>query len=335
MRIFDCSNSTLRPEHRGFGGPVHNDIMRYLAKYAPMFGAEFVTNISNADVAITNDVFTPDVMASGLPRVKRMDGIFSRQDLIDRNSNLNEAAVLADHVIFISDYSKASFHILYPNLTLKAESVALNVADPEEFSPIPFDISSPKDINHLVWGCSATNWHRPEKRFEAILMLSKLLPADNQIMVLGDNRDLEGKGFNSLPDNVSVTGYLADYTEYSAHLEKCDVFANFSYKDPAPKTVCQAIACGLPVLFADSGGTGEIVQNCGIAIPEKDFICFEKDIPPISEKSMQAGLSSMLESLQTGRAYSSFLNRSIKAEFHQMLESYFSALNRAVSNVEF
>ena len=29
-KIFDCSNSKSRPQHRGGGGPIQNDIMRYL-----------------------------------------------------------------------------------------------------------------------------------------------------------------------------------------------------------------------------------------------------------------------------------------------------------------
>ena len=52
------------------------------------------------------------------------------------------------------------------------------------------------------------------------------------------------------------------------------------YKDPCPNTVIEAMSCGLPVLYSNSGGLRDIVsQDCGIGlrveIPGKKVILFQ------------------------------------------------------------
>ena len=43
------------------------------------------------------------------------------------------------------------------------------------------------------------------------------------------------------------------------------------YKDPCPNTVIEAMSCGLPVLYSNSGGLPEIVsQDCGIGLRVRD-----------------------------------------------------------------
>ena len=38
------------------------------------------------------------------------------------------------------------------------------------------------------------------------------------------------------------------------------------YKDPCPNSVIEAMSCGLPILYSNSGGLPELVNNrCGVA----------------------------------------------------------------------
>jgi len=49
--------------------------------------------------------------------------------------------------------------------------------------------------------------------------------------------------------------------------------------DPCPTAVIEAMACGLPVVYAASGGTPELVgDEAGIGVPHPDG--WEHDIPP-------------------------------------------------------
>ena len=55
VKIYDCSNSVHRPHHRGGGGPVNNDVMRYLMENADAYGCQYVQSPNLADVIVTND----------------------------------------------------------------------------------------------------------------------------------------------------------------------------------------------------------------------------------------------------------------------------------------
>jgi hypothetical protein len=134
MKIFDCSNSEKSLIGKGrLYGPKENDILKYLKQYASEFDHVFVHSPEGADVIFTNDIF-PEPFP-GKRKVKRMDGVFSRVDVIHRNETLNLAAQEADHVIFISKYSMESYFKLYDpdRCTLKSWSIIPNEVDPNVF----------------------------------------------------------------------------------------------------------------------------------------------------------------------------------------------------------
>jgi len=119
VNILDCSNSIERPAHRGGGGPIENDIIRYLWENAADYNCKFVAAPSQADVILTNDIFPSDLIGRGIPMVKRMCGPFWQRHLSSRNDVLNRAAQLADKVIFISQYSQRQYiHCFGDNLKI-------------------------------------------------------------------------------------------------------------------------------------------------------------------------------------------------------------------------
>jgi hypothetical protein len=100
---------------------------------------------------------------------------------------------------------------------------------------------------------------------------------------------------------------------------KSEAMINLSYRDPAPETVCQAVNCRLPVIFAFSGGTNEIVAK-GISIFDSLEIKFESETPSLDIVSMHKAWS----------AFKFFKNNLIneinydKNNFMSMVSSYFS-----------
>jgi len=272
-RVFDCSNSSSRPSNRGFGGPVMNEFVELMHKYASAYGFEFVDSADDADVIFTNDVFPPHVQNLDIPLVKRMDGIFWQSDLVQRNNAYIEAALMADMVIFITEYSKNSFDTLYNNEfhQLKDYAVATHWTDPTGLPKVDIsDIQIP-----TVFVAMATNWNRPEKRMNELIRFAST--HNVVIRLIGTSDGIE------LPPNIIPYGYLTSTDDITNVFSQSHAFINLTCKDAATKTVCTAINYGLPVLYAGSGGVSELVKEYGLGIEENNTIEVLDYIPQLDE----------------------------------------------------
>lgn len=243
IKIYDCSNSAARPPHRGKPGIVENTIVTILKKYAINYGCEFVDSPKDATVIFTNDVF--DKVYRDQYKVKRMDGIFLTPETYERNIPLINAAVEANHVIFISDYSLKTYKHNYSEDMLKKFSVVENWVDVDLFFPQ----EGSQNKNRLRFAACCTDWNRPEKRLNEIIKLAKL------------NKDIDfyifGECNINLPTNIFKIGFLPNFL-WAQCIRSFDGFINTSYRDACPKVVIEAIASGIPVLAAKSGGTVDL-----------------------------------------------------------------------------
>jgi glycosyltransferase involved in cell wall biosynthesis len=282
--------------------------MRSLQLYAKDFGVEYVSMPEDADVIITNDVFPSCILGLGKKLVKRMDGIYWDFPSLGRNESLNRAATQADLVIFISRYSQESFQTLYGGHRLKAQAVVLNQVDDRIFNQ---DIPAQRQGDKFVWTASASNWARPEKRFSGILQLAEVIDDDSIIQLIG-HCDC------AVPANVVKLGYKSDEYEVARILRNSNAFFNPSYRDAVPKVVCQAVACGLPVLFANSGGTHEAVV-AGLGIRDRKDIVLEEKTPDLNIDDMDYALAKFrwkyFKSLDEAEMH--------RPDFKGMLYSYF------------
>jgi glycosyltransferase involved in cell wall biosynthesis len=258
MKLFDCSFNDTAPQHRDVSnGPKNNDIMSDLKKYASEFSVEYVTSWKCADAIITNTTFPDYIKESNKIKVKRMDGIYWSSYEKNRNEVLNESAIIADLVIFISEYSKKSFHALYPNLILKNELVVLNGVDDNVFKPEDYK------THNFIWSANCSNWARPEKRFLDLMKFADYIKQYNEAIFL------IGQCEFAVPENVFKIGYINDYKIIADFINISAAFVNFSFRDAGCKCVAQAVACHKPVLYANSGGVPELVRNFGVGVYDK------------------------------------------------------------------
>jgi glycosyltransferase involved in cell wall biosynthesis len=322
-RIYDCSNSAERPSHRGGGGPVMNDVMRYLHENADLYYYEFVASPQEAQVIITNDVFPAAILGLGKPLVKRMCGPFWNVAYSTRNDVLNCAARQADKVIFISEYSRRQYFNDNGD-GLKSHCVVTHWVDPT----IYFDAGENKEPTFTLAAC-ATNWNRPEKRLNDLILLGTTLPQVQFIII--------GTVEQELPSNFVKMGYLDKPSEIAYILNTAHGFVNLSYRDPATKTVPQAISCGLPVLYADSGGVGEMVANpnhngpdFGTPIMDSHYFSPETEVPPLNLDAMIFSYNMFRHSYDTIKIHLETFNR--KLAFRKMLDGYFSAISSVLKD---
>jgi len=298
LRLIDVSNSPESSHGKDFG-PKENDVIRLLKEYSREFNSKFVNSMG--DIIITNDIFPSYVKDIDMPKIKRMDGIYWHNDYKYKNDSLNESAQIADHVIFISEYSKRALKTLYPDIKIKSSSVILNSADNRIFRPT----KQRNRVIHNVIAC-CTNWNRKEKRFDDLMQLAKLIP---ETMYLIGECDFE------VPPNVVKLGYIDNYDEINEHLNKCDMFINLSYRDAAPKVVCQASAVGLPILYADSGGVSEIVDR-GVPITDEKGIFFDDEVPSLDPADMLRSYNLLKQN------YNNYLGR-VRVNHLAMINNYY------------
>jgi glycosyltransferase involved in cell wall biosynthesis len=76
----------------------------------------------------------------------------------------------------------------------------------------------------------------------------------------------------AVADSISFSGRYRQ-EEAPAIYGAADAYVMTKYNDPCPNTVLEALACGLPVLYSNSGGVPELVgSDAGIGLD-----CGEED----------------------------------------------------------
>jgi glycosyltransferase involved in cell wall biosynthesis len=344
MKIYDCSNSeaSLKGKARLYG-PKENDILRYLKQYASEFGHVFVQNPNDADVILTNDIFPESF--SGKKKVKRMDGVFARTDVVHRNEALNQAAQEADHVIFISDYSRDSYFQLYDpdRKTLKGWTTIPNEVDPSVFYPDTRVVERKGKHTSFSYHpkrmiAIASDWSRPEKRLEDLIVLAEIAPEIEFVLVgkAPDNWPQQNvslyyngepvSGRIKYPKNITIKGYIDTPQGLARELREADGMVSFFYKDAYPKTMVQAKYCGLPILFAGSGGQNQM-GAAGIQVPDIGSISFHELVPRLNPVDISSAWQVFEFSFKVlKKAAMEWAVNDREVAFKSMLTRYFMAM---------
>ena len=313
-KFFDCSINELSNSlhNKESMGPLENDMMIDLGKYANYHGWERIYNYKQADLIITNGFYTDDILEwsnkNSIARIKRMDGIYYQNTFEYKNVIYNKAAKESNHVIFISHYSKDSLNILY-KFVPNNYTIVLNNVDDAIFYPIKHKNSNFSLIT------SASNWSRETKRFKNLLDLSKIIDKDDVINVIG-------RCDYDVPINMIKHGYIEDQHRMNNIIANSDIFVSLFFRDAGSKVTCQGVNCKLPILYSDTGGLPELVKTNGIAIREKDNLGFLDTIPELD-------IIDMLNKYKLiKKYYKDIVNNYKKREKYQdTLSEYFKIMN--------
>lgn len=127
----------------------------------------------------------------------------------------------------------------------------------------------------------ASVWDR-RKGLSDFLMLSKLLPKNQKVVLVGLNE----KQLNNLPENIIGIARTENLEEMVQLYSNALVFINPTYVDNFPTTNIEALACGRPVITYRTGGSSEAVDtNTGFVLEKKDIRGIVRKISEI--KSME------------------------------------------------
>lgn len=192
--------------------------------------------------------------------IHRIDGAavdYGRYDQADyRQARVN---TLADLTVFQSGYSRLAtrtkFHVIAQDGPLIP-----NPVDVRLFQPDPARVQSAGAPVRVANVSFSTN------RRKGTWQLGQLA---------AENPDVEfvlcGR-YPPLPElpNLKQMGTLTAH-ELAAVLTGCHLFLHLAENEACPNVVTEALASGLPVLYIDSGGTPELVGECGAPITLATF----------------------------------------------------------------
>lgn len=170
----------------------------------------------------------------------------------------NAAAVVAN-----SDGLKSLYEKAFPDLRA---SVIPNGIDTNDFQPVERDWNAPLSI-------ISVGRMIPRKGFELLLRACAALAKEGiefQCRLVGDGPE-EGN-LKALAHELGIQGRVIFHggmtrDEIAALLPACHAFVLPSYAEGMANAALEAMACGLPLLLTDVGGSRELVDGNGAVVP--------------------------------------------------------------------
>jgi|GEM_PF-1873990 len=224
-----------------------------------------------------------ELKSRGVPLVHRLDGrarsLVKNYDKDELNREIN---ALADWTVFQSEYVRR--HVTRPAETFfgTEEPVALDAARSsliyngvdrsvfnERVTPRAFDDGAELRFLHVAFTSNV------RKGVGDVVRLAELLRSNPRVRFVCLGRQAEdavwGVRLRRL-ENVTLLGATGDRETIAATMRGCSALLFPSRNDYCPNTVLEAMSCGLPVIYHDSGGTPELVRDeidaAGVAMSE-------------------------------------------------------------------
>ena len=159
---------------------------------------------------------------------------------------------LADHTIFQTEYCRTSF-VEHCGVTPKSWQVINNAVNPRFFFPA-HKSRKPGGVLRLV----AVSWSANRRKgFETLAQLSCLSRVE---VIFAGNwcPDIE-------PAEVRVVGVL-NSRELADLIRSCDAMVHAAWNEPCSNAIMESMACGLPIVYRDSGGNAELAKDYGVPL---------------------------------------------------------------------
>ena len=205
----------------------------------------------------------PTILSRGFARRQRKPVLVHRVDGVPHltrgkktKADIIQPAVnaLTDHTIFQSDFCRTSFHANCDRAP-KSWRVVKNAVDPRVF----FLPDQPCQLGRVL-SLVATSWSpNPSKGFSTLAAISRLPGV--QLTFAGNwCPDID-------PAKTRLVGTLHS-VKLAELLRSSDAMVHAAVNEPCSNSIVEALACGLPVMYRDSGGNRELAGDYGVALTE-------------------------------------------------------------------
>jgi glycosyltransferase involved in cell wall biosynthesis len=246
---------SIRPGWRGGGS---NSFADNMLRWARKQRIKPVWDIREADVAIViahrgvDESSLEAARRNGCLILHRIDehfGGFEHEGYLAKHARIQALNRFADITVFQSRFVAATAG---PALKPARYAVILNGGDPARFRPGWWAGS---EIGHVTWATI------PKKRLDRVAEAIEAFP--NERFRLVGNQEAVVSDFPAFrARNVRLRGKRSRW-QIAGEYRKMKLLYFPSEDDPCPNTVIEAILCGVPVCYHPSGGTPELVGDCG------------------------------------------------------------------------
>lgn len=171
---------------------------------------------------------------------------------------------------WLADLAKYSF---FKDKEIKVINNGINL---DIFKPIDSNFKKDNNIEdkYLILGL-AYDWNDPRKGLSDFIQISKTLPNNYQILLVGTNEEID----TMLPNNIISIHKTHSQEELAKLYTAADVFVSPTKADNFPTVNIEALACGTPVITYDAGGSKEsLTEKCGTYIKINDIETLQQKI---------------------------------------------------------
>lgn len=227
------------------------------------------------------------------------------------NNKIKNIYKNADYIFFQSKFCKDAAQYFLGN-NLNKNEILYNAVDLIKFKPTKKNTKK-LTFDFLITG--SIDDHLSYRLINIIKLFPQIIKKNNKFRLffygwLSKNTKklcLEMIKQNNLSKYIKINNtYLQ--IDAPAIYQKHEVYINLKYLDPCPNAVIEALSCGLPVIYSNSGGTPELVgNNAGIGLSVD--INWEKIIVPKDDEI----INSMLK-IHENYNYYSFEARKVAEE---------------------
>jgi glycosyltransferase involved in cell wall biosynthesis len=202
----------------------------------------------------------------------------------------------ADHVFYQSEFCKLSAD-RYLGVRQGTSEILYNPVDTTVFTPAEPPLPQSSDLVLLLAG-TQYQYYRLEVALQTLAQLTRL-GIKARLLITGKlswkpDAAEASRQAQHLVAGLGLTGrveFLGPYSQADAPavFRQAHLLLHTKYNDPCPTVVLEAMACGLPVVYARSGGVPELVGDeagVGLQVP----LSWERDYPAAPEALAEAVL---------------------------------------------
>lgn len=204
----------------------------------------------------------------------------------------------ADHIFFQSKFCKSVSEKFLGKCNANNE-ILYNAVDTKKFYPIIKNKNNYAEFTFLITGKFSIIHYYHIKNTIISINNFKHKKINLKFNIAGTITSQLKSKINILLKNINVKknkiNFLGKYTQEIANAiyNDADAFVYLSHNSPCPNSVIEAMSCGLPVLYSNSGGVPELVGlKCGVPLNVKNS--FDIAYCP-NIKDIQFGIKKIIE----------------------------------------